>query len=79
MEVGLMLGVTRGRVENENNSQSQYLNISNNTQIGVYIYKSESIAIRNGKISEYGLEQECDVRTQNRNRNKDRNRNWNWD
>ena len=25
-------------------------------KMGVYIYESESIAIRNGKISEYGLE-----------------------
>ena len=25
-------------------------------KVGVYIYESESIAIRNGKISEYGLE-----------------------
>jgi len=59
-------------------------------KVGVYIYKSESIAIRNGKISEYRLEhskvmstaretQECDVRTWDRNRNKNRNWNWNWD
>ena len=59
-------------------------------KVGVFIYKSESIAIRNRKILEYGSEhrkamstaritQECDVRTQNRNRNKNRNRNWNWD
>jgi len=66
------------------------LNISNIVQGGVYIYKSESIAIRNRNILEYGLEhrkvvctgretQECDVRTQDRNRKKNKNRNWNWD
>ena len=59
-------------------------------KVGVYIYKSESIAIRNGKISEYGSEhskamstaretQECYVGTWDRNRNKNRNWNWNWD
>jgi len=51
-------------------------------KVGVYIYESESIAIRNGNISEYRLEhrkvmcttretQECYVGT--------RDRNWNWD
>ena len=51
---------------------------------GVYIYKSESIAIRKGKISEYGSEhkkamctaritQECYVRTWDRNKNRNRN------
>jgi len=64
------------------------LNILNNIQGEGLIYESESIAIRNGKTSEYGLEhrkamstaritQECYVGTQNRNRN--RNWNWNWD
>ena len=59
-------------------------------KVGVYIYESESIAIRNRKISEYGLEhrkamctaretQECYVRTWDRNRNKNRNWNWKWD
>jgi len=58
--------------------------------VEVYIYESESIAIRNGKILEYGLEhrkvmctareaQEFYVRTWDRNRNKNRNRNWNRD
>ena len=58
--------------------------------MGVYIYKSESIAIGNGKISEYRLKhrkvmctarekQECYVGTWDRNRNKNRNRNWKWD
>ena len=58
--------------------------------MGVYIYESKSIAIRNGKILEYQSEhskamstaretQECNVRTQNMNRNKNRNRNRNWD
>ena len=58
--------------------------------MGVYIYKSESIAIRNGDILEYGSEhrkamcteretQEFYVGTQDRNRNKNRNWNWNWD
>ena len=42
----LMLEVTRGQVDNENNSQITY-------KVGVYIYESESIAIRNGKISDY--------------------------
>jgi len=40
--------VTRGWVDNENNSQSQYSNISNIVQGEVYIYKSENIAIRTG-------------------------------
>ena len=51
-------------------------------KVGVYIYESGSIAIRNRKISEYGSvhskamsiareTQECNVRTQNRNRNWD--------
>ena len=90
MEVGVMLEVTRGRVDNENNSQSRYLNIFNNIQSEGLIYKSESIAIRNGKISEYGSEhrkamstaritQEFYAGTWNRNRNKNRNWNWNWD
>jgi len=80
--VGWMLEVTRGRVDNENNNQSRYSNISNIVQGGVYIYKSESIAIRNRNISEYRSEhrkavctgretQECYVGT--------RDRNWNWD
>ena len=51
-----MLEVTRGRVDNENNSQSQYSNTSNIVQGGVYIYESESIAIRNRNIAEYGSE-----------------------
>jgi len=51
-----MSEVTRGRVDNENNSQSQYSNISNIVQGGVYIYESESIAIRNWNILENGLE-----------------------
>src|SRR5882724_3256558 len=74
MEVGVMLEVTRGQVDNDNNSQSQYLNILNNIQSEGLIYKSESIAIRNGKISEYRSEhrkvmstariaQKCFVRT----------------
>jgi len=37
----------RGQVDNENNSQSQYLNILNNIQSLGLIYESESIAIRN--------------------------------
>ena len=56
MEIGLMSEVTRGQVDNENNIQSQYSNISNKIQNEGLIYESESIAIRNGKISEYGLE-----------------------
>ena len=49
--------------------------------MGVYIYESEDIAIRNRNILEYGSEhrkamstgretQECDVRTWDRNKNK---------
>ena len=74
-----MLEVTRGRVDNENNSQSQYSNMLNIVQGGVYIYGSENIAIRNRNITEFGSEhrkamctaretQECYVRTWNRNR-----------
>ena len=81
-----MSEVTRGRVDNEKNNQSRYLKISNIVQGEVYIYESESIAIRNRNISEYRSEhkkvmctgretQECYVGTQDR----DRNRNWNWD
>ena len=84
-----MSEVTRGQVDNENNNQSRYLNISNIVQ-GVYIYESESIAIRNRNISEYRSEhrkavctgretQECDVVTWDRNRNKNKNRNRNRD
>jgi len=58
--------------------------------VGVYIYESENIAIRNRNISEYRSEyrkvvctgretQECDVGTWDRNRNNNKNRNWNWD
>ena len=54
--------------------------------MGVYIYESESIAIRNRNISKYGSEnrkvmctaretQECYVGTWDRNRNNNRNRN----
>jgi len=43
-------------IDNENHSQSRYSNISNMVQGGVYIYESESIAIRNWNISEYGSE-----------------------
>src|SRR5882724_10199332 len=85
-----MSEVTRGQVDNENNSQSRYSNISNIVQDGVYIYESENIAIRNRNILEYRLEhrtvvctgretQECYVRTWHWNRNKHKNRNWNWD
>jgi len=50
-----MSEVVRGRVDNENNSQSRssYLILY---KVGVYIYEPESIAIRNGKISEYRSE-----------------------
>ena len=55
-------------------------------KVGVYIYESGSIAIRNGKISKYGSEhrkamctagetQECYVGTWDRNGNKNGNRN----
>ena len=58
MGVGLMSEVTRGQVDNENDSQSsqsRYSNISNIVQ-GGGLYESEGIAIRNRKISEYRLE-----------------------
>src|SRR5882724_12985396 len=54
MEIRVMLEVTRGQVDNENNHQSQYLNISNNIQSEGLIYKSEIIAIRNGKYWSMG-------------------------
>src|SRR5882724_6276366 len=88
--VGWMSEMTRGRVDNENNNQSRYSNILNIVQGGgLYIYESESIAIRNRNILEYGSEhrkavctgreiQECYVRARDRNRNKNKNRNWNW-
>ena len=77
-----MSEVARGQVDNENNSQIQYSNMSNNIQSAGLIYNSESIAIMNEEISEYRLEhrkamctarkaQECYVRTWVRN--------WNWD
>jgi len=80
-ELDLMLEVTRGWVDNENNSQSDIQTYWIWYKVGVYIYESESIAIRNRKISEYGLEhrkvmctaretQECYVGIQNRNRNR---------
>jgi len=56
MGIRLMSECTRGQVDNENNNQSQYSNISNMVQGGDYIYKSESIAISNRNISEYGSE-----------------------
>ena len=68
-----MSEVTSGQVDNEKNSQSQYLNISNIIQSESLIYKSESIAIRDGNIgvqeSEHSkaistgrITQECNVR-----------------
>ena len=45
-----MLEVTRGQVDNENNSQRQYLNILNNIQSEGLIYESESIALGTGNI-----------------------------
>ena len=58
--------------------------------MGVYIYESESIAIRKQEhigiwigTQESGVyrkgTQECYVGTRDRNRNKNKNRNWNWD
>ena len=42
MGVGWMSGVTRGQVDNENNNQSQYSNISNIVQGGgLYIHVRE--------------------------------------
>ena len=72
-----MSEMTRGQVDNENNSQSQYSNILNNIQSEGLIYKSESIAIRNWKYQNVGqkhskvmstarITQECYVRTQDR-------------
>src|SRR5882724_6367922 len=52
-----MSEVTRGQVDNETNSQSRYSNISNIVQgVGLYIYESENIAIRNRNIMEFGSE-----------------------
>jgi len=70
-----MSEVTRGRVDNENNNQVDYLKHIKYGTRWVYIYESESIAIRNRNISEYGSEhrkavctgretQECYVGTQ---------------
>ena len=53
-EVGVMSEVTRGQVDNESNSQSQYSNILNNIQSEGLIYDPESIAIRNGKYWNMG-------------------------
>src|SRR5882724_8113079 len=64
-----MSGVTRGRVDNENNNQSQYSNILNIVQGGVYIYESESIAIRNRNISEYRSENSKAMCTARKHRN----------
>jgi len=42
MEIGVMLEVTRGQVDNENNSQSRYSNILNIVQGGgLYIQVGE--------------------------------------
>jgi len=67
--VGWMSEVTRGRVDNENNNQVDYSNISNIVQGGVYIYESESIAIRNRNISELRIEHRKAVCTGRENRN----------
>jgi len=85
-----MSEVTRGRVDNENNNQSRYSNISNIVQVGVYIYESESIAIRNRNISEYRSEHRKRCVQEGKHRNamsehgtgtgtRIKNRNWNWD
>ena len=84
MEIGVqrfivMSEVTRGQVVNENNSQIDIRTYQILYKVGVYIYESESIATRNGKILEYRSEhrkvmstrrvtQECNVGTQDRNR-----------
>jgi len=82
-----MSEVTRGQVDNGNNSQSHYLNILNNIQSESLIYKSESIAIRNGNIrvqirtqqsNEYRKEN-TGMQCWNRNRNRNRNRNYTLD
>ena len=78
-----MSEVTRGWVDNENNSQSRYLNILNNIQSESLIHKSESIAIRDGNIGVWiGTQQGNEFRKDNtamqcwnRNRNRNRNRN----
>jgi len=54
MEVGVMSEMTRGRVDNENNSQSQYSNILNNIQSEGLIYESGCIAIRNKNYQSTG-------------------------
>ena len=52
MEVGVVSEVTRGQVDNDNNSG--YSNILNNIQSVGLIYESESIAIRNRKYRNMG-------------------------
>jgi len=42
----VMLEVTRGQVDNENNNQGQYSNMSIHTKLRVLYMESESIAIR---------------------------------
>jgi len=59
------------------------------SQGGVYIYKSESIALGTGTIWEYGLNtgKRCVqkentgmlCRNMGQEQEKDKNRNWNWD
>ena len=75
-----MLEVTRGQVDNENNNQSQYSNILNNIQSESLIYKSESIAIRNGNIGVWGLEHSKAMstgrRTQECNVGKEQEQEW---
>ena len=57
-----MSEVTRGQVDNENNSQSQYSNISNNIQSESLIFESEW-ELEHIKVMSTGrITQECDVR-----------------
>jgi len=81
------VGSDRGRVDNENNNQSRYSNISNIVQGEVYIYESENIAIRNKNISEYGWNtgsdvyrkgnKECYVGTLEQEQEQEKEQNWN--
>jgi len=77
--------VTRGQVDNENNNQSQYLNMSNTYKVESLIYGVREHSHWNGDIRSARLEtqqgneyrnekQECGVRTGTRGENYTINR-----
>jgi len=67
-----MLEVTRGRVDNENISKLIFKHIEYSTRGGLYI-RSESIAIRNRNITEFGSEHRKAMCTGGKHRNAMRN------